>query len=197
MADENKSEGGGNKERSGKRRYFRRRNKPKKAEGSAEQTQAQGAQAKPAPRSGQAPDRKGPPPNKKRRSRRRRSTQRGNQPSNSGPELMGETESSYAEPISVFVYTHVIRPAYRDMVSDYRPESSFLEDGEHDSFPFDSAALLSPEIRQQIEHQFRIGNQPPFEKPVLKISDEGWSEEGWDDDGDDDGDDDWEDEPEA
>ncbi|MBX3002083.1 MAG: hypothetical protein KF893_26395 [Caldilineaceae bacterium] len=190
MADEKKSEGG-NKERSGKRRYFRRRNKPKKTEGGAEQ--AQGTPAKPAPRSGQAPDRKGPPPNKKRRSRRRRSARRGNQPIDSSPELLRETESNYEEPISVFVYTHIIRPAYRDMISDYRPESSFLEDGEHDSFPFDSASLLSAEIRQQIENQFRLGDQPLLEKPVVKISDEGWSEEGWDDDWDDD----WEDEPEA
>lgn len=180
MVDEKKPEGSSNK--SGKRRYFRRRNKNKKTDGSAEKTALESAPAKSTPRGGPAPDRKGAPPNKKRRSRRRRSTRRGEQPLDSRSEMMREPETTYEEPISVYIYTHVIRPAYRDMVSDYRPESSFLEDGEHDSFPFNSASLLTPEIREQIEKQFRIGDDLPPEKPAAKLSTENWSEEDWDDD---------------
>jgi hypothetical protein len=179
MVDEKKPEGSSNK--SGKRRYFRRRNKNKKTDGGAEQTTVEGAPAKSVPRGGLAPDRKGPPPNKKRRSRRRRSTRRGDQPLDSSSEMIREPETTYEEPISVYVYTHVIRPAYRDMVSDYRPESSFLEDGEHDSFPFNSTSLLTPEIREQIEKQFRLGDDLPHQPPA-QSSTEGWSEEDWDDD---------------
>jgi hypothetical protein len=180
MVDEKKPEGSSNK--SGKRRYFRRRNKNKKTEGSAEQSTTESAPAKSTPRGGPAPDRKGSPPNKKRRSRRRRSTRRGDQPLDSRSELTREPETTYEEPISVYVYTHVIRPAYRDIVSDYRPESSFLEDGEHDSFPFNSTSLLTPEIREQIEKQFRTGDDLPPQELATKISTEGWSEEDWDDD---------------
>jgi hypothetical protein len=181
MTDEKKSEGSGNKDKSGKRRYFRRRNKNKKTDGSAEQKQTENAPAKPASRSGSAPDRKGPPPNKKRRSRRRRSTRRGNQPGDTSAELSRDPEPTYEDPVSVFVYTHVIRPAYRDMVSDYRPESSFLEDGEHDSSTFNATSLLTPEIRDQIAQLFRIGDDLPSDKPA-KSATADWSDEDWDND---------------
>lgn len=182
MTEEKRTEGGSNKEKSGKRRYFRRRTKSKKPDKSTEQKPAEGAPAKSSPRSGPTPDRKGTP-NKKRRSRRRRSSRRGSQPMDASPEAIREPEPAYEEPISVFVYTHVIRPAYRDMVSDFRSESSFLEDHERETSTFNAGSLLTQEIKDQIERLFRIGDDLPDEpvkKPVFDAN-EDWDDEAWDD----------------
>jgi hypothetical protein len=102
-----------------------------------------------------------------------------------------EPETAYEDPISVFVYTHVIRPAYRDMISDFRSESSFLQDEERDASTFNAGSLLTPEIKEQIEQLFRIGGdltKEPAAKPKIDYPDD-WDDEDWDDNWDNDGDD--------
>ncbi len=187
MADEQKptnsgsssSSSGGNKEKTGKRRYFRRRrNKPKKQEGQAEQTQPESAPTKGTQRStGATAERKGPT-GKKRRSRRKRNSRRSTGQAETSTQMIQEPEQKYEEPTSVYVYTHVVRPAYRDMLPDYRPESSFFSGESHETAP-EAASLLSSDIFEQLDRYFteeETGSRP---KRVIE-----YNEADWDDDED-------------
>jgi hypothetical protein len=167
MADEQRQESSDSREKSGKRRYFRRRNKNKKPR-SGEQTSIEGVAKVKKSGAAATGERKGAP-NKKRRSRRRRSSRRTNQ-QNTMPELIQEPERPYEEPTSVYIYTHIVRPAYRDAISDYRPETSFQQSDDHGSFLSGNIELLTKEIREQLDRQFKVeSNDSPAVKKNIEI----------------------------
>ncbi len=98
--------------KSGKRRYFRRRKKGAKGGGSSSGSKPATAQA--------APEKP-----KKQRGKRRRSGRRRRQQQAAPPvEILQGVEETHDEPVDVYVYTHTIRPAYRDYMGDYVPEHS-------------------------------------------------------------------------
>ncbi len=136
MADEkspNSSGDGKAAEGGSKRRYFRQRRRKGKSgekrtnEQAAPTAQAGGKEASPERKPNQRNNPGNPNNNtKKRRSRRRNGRDR--QPQVETPSVVNqEPEPTYHEPSSVYVYTYIVRPAYRDSMSDYRPETSFLQ----------------------------------------------------------------------
>lgn len=181
MADEqpkqDNSGAGGDKQKTGKRRYFRRRRTKGKKPDQQRPAQQGTNEAAPAPAKSEkrknAPqsDRQGgsgnsgsagPGGNKKRRSRRRRTSRRSGQQ----PEVtqrIQEPETPYEEPTSVYVYTHVLRPDYRDSMSDYRPEMSYFSGESHQESAV-PAVVLTRDILEQLDHFFVVqeqGGEPP------------------------------------
>ncbi|MCB0113193.1 MAG: hypothetical protein R2873_20995 [Caldilineaceae bacterium] len=164
----------GNKPKSGKRRYFRRRRnktnkKPDQRSGPQTSSENAGANKSGQRKSTSQQDRQasGNSGNnsgkKKRRSRRRRSSRRATQQQPEMKQAVQEAETLYEEPLSVYVYTHIVRADYRDSMSDYRPETSYLagESRKESSVP---AVTLTRDILDQLDHFFTVqeqGGEPP------------------------------------
>lgn len=196
MADEqpkqDNSGAGSDKQKTGKRRYFRRRRtKGKKPD---QQRPAQQGTSEAASAPAKSEKRKGAPQsdrqgggntgstgtsgNKKRRSRRRRTSRRSGQQ----PEVtqrIQEPETPYEEPTSVYVYTHVLRPDYRDSMSDYRPEMSYFSGESHQESAVPAVTLTS-DILDQLDHFFAVQEQGG--EPPRRIE---YNEADWADDDDD------------
>src|SRR5690606_16695319 len=92
-----------------------------------------------------------------------------------------ETEQPYEEPISVYVYTHVVRPAYRDVVSEYRTDTMFQQNSEPGVFRSGNIELLTKEIREQLDRQFAVTSEA---LSAPKKSYETFDHEGYDEDED-------------
>ncbi len=94
-------------------------------------------------------------------------------------QVIQEPETPYEEPSSVYVYTHVVRPDYRDSMSDYRPETSYFS-GESHHDPAVPIVTLSRDILEQLEHFFTVQEQGG--EPPRRIE---YNEADWADDDDD------------
>ena len=128
---------GAGKSRSSRRRYFRR--KRRKGEASQAKQSPPGQEAAEGPSQGASGSRKR---RKRRKSRRRRTTR---------ADLAGlippvpdfpvvEENEDYQEPDDIYIYTCVLRPAYRNVTVDFRPEQALTR---HDTpaEPEETAAL--------------------------------------------------------
>jgi hypothetical protein len=90
-----------------------------------------------------------------------------------------EPETPYEEPTSVYVYTHVLRPDYRDSMSDYRPEMSYFSGESHQESAV-PAVTLTRDILEQLDHFFVVQEQGG--EPPRRIE---YNEADWADDDDD------------
>lgn len=163
MADEKpqKSSDGKQNEEGSKRRYFRRRRrKNRSGDKRNEQTQSESRSSGKDTSS----ERKSSRSSKRRRSRRRSNRERQAQVETT-PEVSQEPDPDYEEPSSVYVYTYIVRPAYRDSISDYRPESLFLQSSkESDTFQPIGMEHLKSEINAQLDLQFQVAPEEPSEE---------------------------------
>lgn len=154
MSEENRQNQSGDGEKrsgGGKRRYFRRRRRKGKKN---DQRGQEATNAKSSGDGAGSSERRRSSRNKKRRSRRRRPDSTRQQQPESVVETTPEPEQPYEEPTSVYVYTYVVRPAYRDAIGDYRPESSFAHASDEDSFQSTSMEYLLQEINEQLDRRF-------------------------------------------
>jgi len=192
--NDNASSGAGGG-KNGNRRYFRRRRKGSGpgAEGQAapapekEQSRAQPA---PKPQGGPGTEQRNDQQEKRRKRRRsgggnssssgsggsrRSSGRRGRREDQGGAALPAAPEPErYREPVDVYVHTHIVRPAYRDMGSDYVSEKSFLAERRppESSIHMDR---LEEDIRKQLDEYL---NRPAVPVKVIReTGDEDWDNE--------------------
>lgn len=192
MADQQpqKSDNPSSGSKSGNRRYFRRRRKGGAgAEGQAAPAPAsQGKeqsrpQADPKPQGGRPPEQRSGDQQEKQRKRRR--SNNSNRRSSSGRRQRRDEQGSavqttppeperYREPVDVYVHTHIVRPAYRDMGGDYVSEKSFLSERRppESSIHMDR---LEEDIRRQLDEYL---NRPAVPVKVIReAGDEDWDNE--------------------
>jgi hypothetical protein len=178
MADEKPQSSSSDKARGSKRRYFRRNRKGKKSDSRAEQSPEVTAEKPGEGAVSGAAEKKGPP-RKKRRPRSRRSGSRQRSQVETTQTQEQEPEREYEEPTSVYVYTYVVRPDYRDMVSDYRSEPHFQQSEENEQITSSTMERLQEEINAQLDDHFLRASAPA--RPKVTSYDEFADDEDQDD----------------
>lgn len=144
MAEQNQSsekkEQPGESRKRGRRRYYRKRSGSKEPQAESAPTKPDSQPSPPPAASKEGRDRSqsqdgGRRRNRRGRSRRRRGgAQGGAESSASQPSVLENENNEYVEPADVFIYTHVIRPGYRDF-NEYVPERFPVQAEENES-PF-------------------------------------------------------------